>query len=243
MKASPKEQQQLLELQQADLKLGRLSHAMKTHPLRAKLAELEGRAADLERFVVGQTTVLQDAGAKASALEEQIGRVRARKDLQQDRLESGKVGVRDMSAVEHEILQIGARQDQLEGELLGLMEAIEAAEQRVADAKAQVEALRQDESQTLAQLESELQEPIAEREATAARIAELRDALPDEVTREYDRLRERQGPVAVLQLREGSLVNSPVSLAREELDQAAVAPEDELWISEETGFLVVRVPK
>lgn len=243
MKASPEEQQQLLELQQADLQLGRLAHGMKNHPLRVKLAELEGRAADLERFIVGQTTQLQDAGAKIDALEEQIARVRARKDLQQGRLDSGKVGVRDMSAVEHEILQISARQDQLEGELLELMEAVEAAEQRVAGARSQVEALREDETQTLAQLDTELQGPISERDATAQRVAELREALPDEVVEEYDRLRERQGPVVVLQLREGSLVNSPVSLARDERDRASAAPEDELWASEETGFLVVRVPK
>ncbi len=243
MKASPEEQQQLLELQQADLQLGRLAHGMKNHPLRVKLAELEGRAADLERFIVGQTTQLQDAGAKIDALEEQIARVRARKDLQQGRLDSGKVGVRDMSAVEHEILQISARQDQLEGELLELMEAVEAAEQRVAGARSQVEALREDETQTLAQLDTELQGPISERDATAQRVAELREALPDEVVEEYDRLRERQGPVVVLQLREGSLVNSPVSLARDERDRASAAPEDELWVSEETGFLVVRVPK
>lgn len=243
MKATPKQQAELLALQQSDLQLARLAHASKNHPLRAKLSELEGRAADLERFVVGQSTRIKDAEKQAQEVEDQVGRVRVRKQVQQERLESGQVGIRDMSAVEHEILQIGARQDQLESELLERMEAIEAAQAQVEAAKAQIEALKADEAETTALLNKELEAPNQEAEETKERIAALRGSLPREIVGEYDRLRERQGPVVVLQLKDGMLVNSPVSLSRDEMDRALTTPEDELWVSDETGFLVARTAK
>ncbi len=240
MKATPEQQAELLELQKSDLRTLRLSHLEKTHPLGKKLAELSGRAQDLQRYTVALSTQLSDQQSTADRLEGQLQLVRDRGKVQQDRLDSGKVGIRDMSAVEHEILKIKERESQLEGELLLQMEAIEKGEKDLADAKRQIVALEDDEAATKAELAQSLEEPTAEREQLEVKIAQLRDSLPSELVEEYDRLKERQGPVVILQLKDGVLVNSPVHLTADELDRAAATPADEIFVSDESGLFIVR---
>lgn len=240
MKATTKQQRQLLDLQQADLKVSRLQHQMAKHPVREKLAELKGRAEDLQRYAVGLGAEIDDRRRELASVEDEIAKVRTRREVQQERLDSGKVGIRDMSAVEHEIERIQVRQDELEGVLLQQMEELEACETRLAEAQAQTTVLAEDEAATIAALDEALAEPKAEVEKIAAVRAELRAELPEQIVAEYDRLRERQGPVVVLHLEDRMLVNSPVMVAADQLDQATEAPADELWEDQETGYLIAR---
>ncbi|WRS29868.1 hypothetical protein U6G28_10170 [Actinomycetaceae bacterium MB13-C1-2] len=240
MRASAIQQATLLELQQLDLKTARLSHQMAIHPTREKLAELRGRAEDLERFTIGLGAQIEDQQRELSKLEGEIEKVKTRGAVQQERLDSGKVGIRDMGAVEHEIGRIRDRQNELEGILLEQMEKVEEAENKLSDAKAQIEVLVQDEQRTRNQLEDELLAPKSELTGLVSKREQLIAELPDQVVEEYERLRERLGPVVVLRLEEGMLINSPVSVSQEELDSASVAPADELWFSEETGYLIAR---
>lgn len=234
------QQATLLELQQVDLKTARLRHQMAVHPTREKLAELKGRADDLERFTIGLGVQIEDQQRELSKLEAEIEKVKTRGTLQQERLDSGKVGIRDMSAVEHEIGRIRDRQDELEAMLLEQMEQAEEAENKLADAKKQIEVLAQDEQRTSDELEQELADPKSEVAGLVSKREQLVAELPDEVVAEYERLRERLGPVVVLRLEEGMLINSPVSVSQEELDFASAAATDELWFSEETGYLIAR---
>lgn len=240
MRASAKQQSTLLELQQVDLKTARLRHQMAIHPMREKLAELKGRADDLERFTIGLGAEIEDQQRELSKFEAEIEKVKTRGLLQQERLDSGKVGIRDMSAVEHEIGRIRDRQDELEALLLEQMERLEESEKRLADAKTQIEVLAQDERNTNDELERDLVAPKSELAELVSKREQLISELPDEVVAEYDLFRERIGPVVVLRLEEGMLINSPVSVSQEELDLASAAPADELWFSEETGYLIAR---
>lgn len=240
MKATPQQQATLLDLQQTELKSGRLRHQIANHPTRETLRELKGRAEDLQRFVIALSTQIDDQQRELAKTENEIDKVRARRDIQQERLDSGKVGIRDMSAVEHEIQRIQERQDDLEAQLLDQMETLEADETRLEDAKRQVSILIEEGQKTQFQLNQELQDPAAELVELDQKRADLIAKLPEEVSREYARLLERQGPIVVLHLEDGMLLNSPVSVSHEELDDAMAAPQDELFFSEETGYLIAR---
>ncbi len=240
MKASPSEQAALLELQQVDLQSMRTAHKMAEHPLRDKLAELAGRADDLRRFGIALDVDLNDQRREVIRLEDEIEKVRTRRDTQQERLDQGKVPMRDMSAVEHEIRRIVERKEELEATLLEKMEEVEAKESALADTQHQMNVLSQDEEATQKQLEAELEAPKNELSELESRRASLRSSIPTDVVAEYDRLVGRQGPLVVVEMRDGFLVNAPVSVSMEEADRASRTPADELVFSDETGFMVVR---
>lgn len=240
MKATPEQQSELLRLQQADMRISRLEHLSKSHPLRDRLAELQGRADDLERFAIGIGADIEDRRRTIAGIEVKIEEVRSRGMAQKERLDSGKVGIRDMSAVEHEIAHINQRQDELESTLLDEMEAMEKAVAQREEALKQREIIQADEDKATTELTEILAPGRDEIVTLKTETAELRNSLPSAVVEEYDRLRTRQGPLVVLALQDGMVANSPVSLSAEEIDAAAAAPADELWVSDETGFIVAR---
>lgn len=240
MKATPAQQANLLDLQQTDLRSSRLKHQISTHPIREKLTELKGRVDDLQRFSIGLATLIEDQQRDLAQLEGEIEKVRTRREVQEERLRSGVVGIRDMSAVEHEIGRIRERQDDLEANLLEQMEAIEDSESKLQGAKAQIVAISSDEAATVRDLEVALSESKAELDQQTAKRDSLIGEIPSDVVEEYERLRGRHGPIVVLRLEDGMLINSPVSVSQEELDEAQAAPTNELWFSDESGYIIAR---
>ena len=170
-----------------------------------------------------------------------MAKVEQRRVVQQQRLDSGKVGIRDMSAVEHEIKKIRERREQLEMEVLELQEDYEKHEEFLAKTKAAVSALAEDEARTREQLAADIAEPAAELAAAEEAATALRAQLPAAVLDEYDHLRGRLGVLVVLRFEEGRLVNAPLELNHAELAALTRAPKDELWEAEDSGYLVVRV--
>lgn len=241
MKVTPSDQLDLLELQNSDLRLSQLQHAIETHALRIKLEELGGRAADLSRSIITQETDLEDRRRRIKDLEKQISEVVARQKLQQERLDTGKVPMRDMSAVEHEIRQIVARKDDLEYELLEAQEALEKREEFLVETLQARQAIEADEEKTEKELEEALVEPNAELETLRARRLELRDSLPEAVLDEYDYYRSRMGELVVLAYEGGMLKDAPMGLSGAEESALRSSPEDVLWQSEESDYFVVRL--
>ncbi len=241
MRVEHTDQIKLLRLQEADLRISRLGHQMASNPLHSKLQELAGRADDLRRSVVAQKVDLADRQRHIDNVEGEVSKVEQRRRVQQERLDSGKVGIRDMSAVEHEIKKIVERKEQLELEVLELQEELEKREAFLEKTEAAALALAQDEAQTREQLVAEAGVPAAELEEAQAEAEMLRRSLPEAVIDEYDHFRQRTGVLAVLRFEDGRLVNAPIELTMEELGSLVRAPEDELWESEDWGYLVVRV--
>lgn len=241
MKVSPADQKQLLELQATDLQLSRLKHQVDTHQLRSKLEELGERSDDLHRSILAQQADLADRKRKITNLAEEIRKLAERRDLQQERLETGKVPLRDMSAVENEIGQINRRKDDLEYELLEDEEALEERDRFLAETEKTQEALKADETATTSELEQALVEPRAEIARLEGVRADLRDALPPQVIDEYDYYRSRMGMLVVLAYEDGHLKDAPFALTGAEESALNSAPEDELWQSVETNYFVVRV--
>lgn len=241
MKASREEQLILLDLQATDLKVSRLRHSIDSDPRREKLAELEGRADDLRRSVIAQKAALTDRQRKIAVVEDDVEKVRARAQVQQGRLDSGKIGIRDMGAVEHEIKKIRERKEELEMQVLELQDELDEHRQFLLQTEQAYAALTTDEESTRAELKRALEEPTAQLAAAQSYSKELRAKLPGPLVAEYDRLRSYVGPLAILRFEDGALVNAPVEFSLEELSDLRRAPEDELWESEEWGYAVVRV--
>lgn len=241
MRLPKAEQAKLLQLQEAELQALRLKHQIETDPLKEKLKELSGRAEDLRRSVIAQKVDLEERRRKIAEAEVEVDKVEARRRVQQERLDSGKLPLRDMNPVEHEIRKIVERKEQLELQVMELEEDYETRQRFLADTEKQAQALAADNQRTQDQLAVQLSAPTEKLGVQEELVRELRDALPGHVLDEYDHQKGRLGAVAVLRFEDGRLVDAPVELSAEELSALRRAPEDELWESEETGYLIVRV--
>lgn len=241
MRATPNEQKELLALQRVDLSLSRLAHQVQTHPLREKLFELEERIKDLNRSVLAQDADLAARRRVIKDLEKQQGEVVRRRDLQQRRLDKGQVPMRDMNAVEHEIKRIVERKDELDYSILEESEELEEREGFLEKTVAAKQALEVDRDETTVELEQALVEPNGQIDAANEERNELRETISDALLDEYDYYRTRMGALVVVGYKDGRLLDAPESLTGAEESALRSAPEDELWQSEESGYMVVRL--
>lgn len=240
MKASPVQQKRLLELQQVDLQIGRLAHQEKTHPALQALAALRERSADLRRAVIAFDADRVDAERRADLVDAEVEKVTARRDLQQGRLNDGKVPMRDMNAMEHEIQSMERRISTLEDEQVELLEAAEELQEKSEAAARGAEAVQADEQKIEAELGDDLLVSQRELADLRTRRAELLDEIPEDVAGEYARLQTRLGPLVVIEMRGTRLIQAPVELPVAELSELTSFPEDELYVSDETEYLVAR---
>lgn len=240
MKALPLEQRQLVELQQLDLSIARLEHQERTHPALQSLAALQGRATDLQNAIIATEAQLSGLQRQTEQVEEEVERVKARRDLQQGRLEQGKVPIRDMSALEHEIASMDVRISALEDKAVELMEASEKMQGGIDSAKDNAAAIARKESAIKDNLGEDSAAIGTEMRELRSRRDEIKTSLPAAVTAAYESLQGRLGPRVVIEMRDGNLIDAPVELPLTEMSELSTLPDDELYESEETEYLVAR---
>jgi uncharacterized protein len=169
--APPEDQLRLLDVQALDTRTAQLAHQRRTHPVLARLTELDSRLADLETSLVASRTAARDLRRELAKSEADVEQVRSRADRDRARMDSGKGSAKDLQALSSELVALARRQGELEEVELEVMERLEAHEAALAELEA-VRAHRE-----------ELQRRIDELEQAAARdrqaIAELSAALGD----------------------------------------------------------------
>ena len=234
MKAPHPQQLVLLELQKLDQKESSLRHRRQAHPAHETVRELAARLADLRRAAVSQSAVISDCERESARIEDEIERVRQRRDRQSERIEKNQVPLRDINSMQHEIAQMDERIKRLEEDQL-------SAEARNAQTQmnAEVEAIEADIESTkarfleeTAELDDELRSVIAQRRERAAQI----DAA---LLEEYEAARDKNGALAVIEVRDGNAMGF-AELSPMELERIRLTPSDELYFAEDTGQIVVR---
>jgi len=235
------EQRRLLDLQALDTRLARLAHQRRTLPVLSKLAELEGRGEDLHRAQVEAKTLAADTRRELTKAEGDVEQVRARAARHQATLDSGKGLSRELVALQAELAQLAERQGVLEEIELEIMERMEAAEGRVTELEAQeraiaadVEAGAAERDAAFAEIDAEVATTRAERDQIAAQIdAELLDL--------YEYARSRTGGLGVVALRGHRTEGAQVDFSLSELAAIDAAGPDEVIVSEEHGYVLVRL--
>ena len=129
MKADPFVQLRLLELQGLDSALDRLAHRRRTLPELAEMTRLDGLVAALRDGIVRAETEVSDLAREQAKFEREIEQVRARKDRDQGRLDSGAISIaKQLQDLEREVASLGRRQSDLEDAELEVMERAETAQ-------------------------------------------------------------------------------------------------------------------
>jgi len=239
--APPQEQRRLLDLQALDTRLAKLAHQRRTLPVLATLAELEGRGEDLHRAQVEARTIASDTRRELTKAESDVEQVRSRAGRHQATLDSGKGLSRELVALQSELAQLAERQSVLEEIQLEVMERMESAEARVAELEVQERAVAADVERhtaerdaAFAELDKEIAQARAERNGLAAQVdTELLDL--------YEYARSRTGGLGVVAVRGHRTEGAQIDFSLSELAAIDAAGPEEVLVSEEHGYVLVRL--
>ncbi|WP_216214387.1 zinc ribbon domain-containing protein [Amycolatopsis aidingensis] len=239
MKAESAVQRQLLDLAKADADLDRVEHRRRTLPELAEIAEAEKTLRERKDALVAVQTSVSDLDREVARQEREVDSVRARGEKDRKLMESGSVGAKQLTDLEHEVATLQRRQSALEDDLLELMERKEALEQDAQRTAAEVDKAERD----LAEAAKRRDEALADLESTEAKRKADREALlprfPEDLLALYHRVREQKGIGAAL-LRSRRCGACQLELDRNAVSEIKAAAEDEVVRCENCGAILVR---
>ncbi|MFE9694686.1 zinc ribbon domain-containing protein [Micromonospora sp. NPDC005806] len=239
MKADPKVQRRLLDLQALDTALAQLAHRRRTLPELAELEALARELSALEDERVRAQVAVDDLDRDIARLEKDIDQVRARKSKDEARLASGSGPARELEAIQHELVSLNRRQGDLEDAELELMEQRETAqgvldgvERRIAEARDRRAAAEQRRAESLAEIAKEEEFKRGARQPLAG-------DLPADLVALYDRIREDTGLGAAL-LTAARCGGCRLELSGADLARIRKAAPDEVVRCEDCRRIMVR---
>ncbi|WP_405105760.1 C4-type zinc ribbon domain-containing protein [Micromonospora sp. NBC_01405] len=239
MKADPKVQRRLLDLQAIDTSLAQLAHRRRSLPERAELEGLARELSALEDERVRAQVAVDDLDRDIARLEKDVEQVRARKNKDEVRLAAGTGPARELEALQHELVSLNRRQSDLEDAELELMEQRETAqgvldgiERRAAEARERRAATEQRRDEALAEIAKEEEFKRTARQPLAG-------DLPGELVTLYDKIREDSGLGAAL-LTGARCGGCRLDLSGADIARIRKAAPDEVVRCEECRRIMVR---
>jgi len=240
MKAAPADQQRLLELQDLDSTLARLTSRRRSLPEIAEIVALDGQLAELGDAAVQARTEVEDLAREQSRIDTDVEIVRARMGRDQKRLDSGSATPKELVDLSSEVESLRRRQGVLEDAELEVMESRETAEGRLA----QVEGARAEAQSARAAAEARLAAGQAgidtEASLTATRRGQVVPVVPADLLALYDKIRAASGGVGAAALHRRRCEGCHLELAGSELRTVAAAAPDDVLRCESCRRILVR---
>jgi predicted nucleic acid-binding Zn-ribbon protein len=240
MKADPKDQQRLLDLQSIDTTLQQLAHRRRTLPELAELDKLARVISALEDDRVRSEVDVDDLDRDIAKLEREVDSVRQRRAKDDQRLLDGRLPARELTALEHEVTSLKRRQAELEDVELELMEKreasqskIDAVDLRITEARDKRIAAEQQRDEALAEIAKEEEWKIGARRPLAA-------DLPQDLITLYDKIREQSGGLGAALVRQARCGGCRIELFGAERARVRAAAPDEVVRCEECRRIMVR---
>ncbi|WP_344532230.1 zinc ribbon domain-containing protein [Streptomyces albiaxialis] len=244
MNAEPADQIRLLDVQALDTRLTQLAHKRKNLPEHEEITRLEADLAQQRDLLVAAQTEDSDTAREQTKAEQDVDQVRQRAARDQKRLDSGAVtNPKDLESLQSEIASLAKRQGDLEDVVLEVMERRESAQERAAEltervesvrAKAEAATVRRDEA--LAEIDREAESVRRERETIAG-------AVPGDLLKLYDKIREREGGVGAAKLYQRRCEGCRLELNITEMNDVREAPADAVLRCENCRRILVRTPE
>lgn len=239
MKASPRQQQLLLNLQELDTAIARLRRRRTTLPEREALAGLAGEVSETRaRFMAAQRE-LDTQSTEIERFEADVQLVRQRRE-RDEQLLAQSTSSKEAQALQGELDVLARRQSELEDRELAVMELQEAAQaafDAASEALAGVDGRR-------AAIQAEIDDAEQRIDRDIASQGEERAGLAAEIQRDlvevYEELRGRIG-IGAARLRGNVSEASNMALTPAELSNILETAPDELVFCPGTGAILVRV--
>ncbi|MBF6175593.1 zinc ribbon domain-containing protein [Nocardia blacklockiae] len=239
MNVEPPIQAKLLDLAAVDAELTRIEHRRKVLPEQQEVQRLETERSTRKDAAVKVEILIDDLDRDIRKLETEIDGVRKREQRDRGMLDSGSVGAKQLSELQHELGSLERRRTVLEDDLLEVMERREAA---VADHQHAGANLSKAEAD-LADAQRRRDEALADLEVASGRCAtdreQLLTAFPAELLAIYDKQRAQHGVgAALLQARRCGACR--IELDRGEIARIAKTDPEVVVRCPECGAILVR---
>jgi uncharacterized protein len=241
MKADPSAQLRLLDVQELDSAYEGLRHQARNPPQGPELEEnavlrdqLDGRLRDLQVQV-------DDLTREQRKADQDVEQVKARRVRDQQRLDSGQVGnPKDLERLQHELVSLDRRINDLEEAELDVMERLEEVQQDLEATRTQLATVEE----RIAELTRARDARREELKQEAAQLRERRGRLvgdpPQTPFTLYHQLREQKDGVGAAALRARRCGGCSLQIDNQELAAIATKASDEVLRCEECGRVLVR---
>lgn len=239
MNVEPQVQSKLLDLAGVDAELTRITHRRGALPEQQEVERLEAERISRKDASVAVEIQIDDIDRDIRKLEGEVDAVRQREDRDRTLLQSGSVGAKQLTELEHELGSLVRRQGLLEDELLEVMEQREALQADHDHAGAQLSQAEEE----LIDAKRRRDDAVADLDKAQERCAADRERLvgefPADFLAVYEKQRTLGGPgAALLQARRCGACR--IEIDRGEISRIAGTPADVVVRCPECNAIMVR---
>ncbi|MDT0266741.1 C4-type zinc ribbon domain-containing protein [Streptomyces sp. DSM 44915] len=244
MNAAPADQLRLLDVQALDVRLTQLAHRRENLPEHAEIRSVETQLVHQRDLLVAAQTEESDTAREQTKAESDVDQVRQRAARDQQRLDSGQVSnPKDLESLQSEIASLARRQDDLETVVLEIMERHESAQARAKELAAGLEETQSRAAEVTARRDAALTEIDAEAATVRAERATAVEAVPADLLKLYEKLREQQGGIGAARLYQRRCEGCRLELNITELNEVRAAAPDTVVRCENCRRILVRTPE
>ncbi len=239
MNVEPQVQSKLLDLAGVDAELTRITHRRGALPEQQEVERLKAERISRKDASVAVEIQIDDIDRDIRKLEGEVDAVRQREDRDRTLLQSGSVGAKQLTELEHELGSLVRRQGLLEDELLEVMEQREALQADHDHAGAQLSQAEEE----LIDAKRRRDDAVADLDKAQERCAADRERLvgefPADFLAVYEKQRTLGGPgAALLQARRCGACR--IEIDRGEISRIAATPADVVVRCPECNAIMVR---
>ena len=238
-KASPAEQLRLLDLQALDSRIKALRNQARNVSNNPEIASLADAVAAAESARVSAGTEVADVERELARAEADVASVVARMTRDQQHLDSGKGGSKELTALQAEIVSLQRRRSDLEDVELEVMERLETARTRQSEAEAELETLHVKRRELEEKRDAELSVIGTEQAETEARREELAGSFEPALLAAYEKTLSKHG-IGAARLFHGTSEGSGMQLSPGDLADIRKAADDEIVYCPDSGCILVR---
>jgi predicted nucleic acid-binding Zn-ribbon protein len=189
---------------------------------------------------VAAQTEESDTAREQTKAEQDVDQVRQRAVRDQQRMDSGALGAKDLENVQRELASLAKRQSDLEDVVLDVMERREAAQSRAAELAERVTSVETKAAEAEARKSAALEAIDAEGFTVAKEREQLAAGVPDDLIKLYDKLRAQQGGVGAARLYQKRCEGCRLELNITELNEVRAAPPTQVVRCENCRRILIR---
>ena len=182
-----------------------------------------------------------DCAREQTKAEQDVDQVRQRAARDQQRLDSGAItSPKDLENLQREIASLARRQGDLEDIVLEVMERRESAQARVAELTERVASVQSKIDDATARRDAAFEEIDGETASVTKEREVVAGAVPADLLKLYDKLREQQGGIGAAKLYARTCQGCRQELAITELSEIRKAAPDTVVRCENCRRILVR---
>jgi predicted nucleic acid-binding Zn-ribbon protein len=240
MKATPADQERLLELQRIDTHILQAEHRRKNLPELLEAARLEQQlsevAAKRDQLMVDQSDVKREL-AKA---EEDVEQVRTRKEKDENRLASGTGSAKDLENLQHEVTTLNRRISELEEVELEIMVRFEEISREIDALTGEIEKFTAEKAALEASLREKVEVINGELKKLGSDRKDLGSTIDGELITLYEKIRGDRDGLGAAEILRRRCTGCQLDLTAADAAKFAATAPDEVIRCEECRRILIR---